>query len=143
MHELLECIIYTNSMSCQSTKVLEITLTSIKSDFKVLQVLKLSRIQSVLDPVRLVNVQWTPDKYMEDPYTTKKVTKYTTSFSPIAEKIAFCREGLLTFNSPNGDLVRTPYKVIIPLMKIKRVNPSENMNKPTQTGAFNREEIIP
>ncbi|KAK1270708.1 GEM-like protein 4 [Acorus gramineus] len=77
---------------------------------------------------------------MEDPYTTIKVTKFTTSFSPITgllfistEKIAFCSERSLTFTSPNGNLVRTPNKVIIPLKKIKRVNPSENMNKPTQT----------
>ncbi|KAK1296479.1 GEM-like protein 4 [Acorus calamus] len=63
----------------------------------------------------------------------------STTAGPIAgllfistEKIAFCSERLLTFTLPNGDLARTPYKVIIPLRKLKRVSPSENVNKPTQ-----------
>ncbi|XP_058097818.1 putative GEM-like protein 8 [Magnolia sinica] len=63
----------------------------------------------------------------------------STTAGPIAgllfistEKIAFCSERSLTFTSPNGRLVRTPYKVLIPLRKIDGANPSENMNRPTQ-----------
>ncbi|XP_020250054.1 GEM-like protein 4 [Asparagus officinalis] len=63
----------------------------------------------------------------------------STTSGPIAgllfistEKIAFCSDRPLTFTSPEGDLIRVPYKVSIPLRKIKRVSPSENVNKPSQ-----------
>ncbi|PIA35408.1 hypothetical protein AQUCO_03500054v1 [Aquilegia coerulea] len=63
----------------------------------------------------------------------------STTAGPIAgllfistEKVAFCSERPLTFTSPSGELVRTAYKVIIPLKKIKRAVQSENVKKPTQ-----------
>ncbi|ONK64126.1 uncharacterized protein A4U43_C07F22350 [Asparagus officinalis] len=63
----------------------------------------------------------------------------STSSGPIAgllfistEKIAFRSDRPLTFTSPKGDLIRVPYKVSIPLRKIKRVSPSENVNKPNK-----------
>ncbi|KAI3831253.1 hypothetical protein MKX03_034039 [Papaver bracteatum] len=45
-------------------------------------------------------------------------------------KIAFCSEKSLTISSTNGGLIRTPYKVVIPIEKIKRVEESQNINKP-------------
>ncbi|KAF8389545.1 hypothetical protein HHK36_024060 [Tetracentron sinense] len=48
------------------------------------------------------------------------------------EKVAFCSERSISFPSSTGELVRTPYKVLIPLSKIKRVNQSENVNNPAQ-----------
>ncbi|KAL5721323.1 hypothetical protein ACHQM5_004981 [Ranunculus cassubicifolius] len=48
------------------------------------------------------------------------------------EKIAFCSKRSLRFTSPSGEVIRTPYKVIIPLGKIKRATESENVTKPTQ-----------
>ncbi|KAG9441986.1 hypothetical protein H6P81_017840 [Aristolochia fimbriata] len=63
----------------------------------------------------------------------------STSAGPIAgllfistEKIAFFSDRSLTLTSPEGRLLRTPYKVSIPLKKVKRANPSENANKPSQ-----------
>ena len=63
----------------------------------------------------------------------------STTSGPIAgllfissEKIAFCSDRSLTFTSPKGDLIRVPYKVSIPLRRVKRVSPSENVNKPNQ-----------
>ncbi|KAL5721320.1 hypothetical protein ACHQM5_004978 [Ranunculus cassubicifolius] len=63
----------------------------------------------------------------------------STTAGPIAgllfissEKVAFCSKRPLRFNSPTGELIRTPYKVIIPLKKIKRATENENMHKPTQ-----------
>ena len=63
----------------------------------------------------------------------------STTSGPIAgllfisnEKIAFRSDRSLTFTSPKGDLIRVPYKVSIPLRRIKRVSPSENVNKPNQ-----------
>ncbi|KAI3902061.1 hypothetical protein MKW98_013735 [Papaver atlanticum] len=47
-------------------------------------------------------------------------------------KIAFCSEKSLTISSTNGGLIRTPYKVVIPIEKIKRVEESQNINKPKQ-----------
>ncbi|ONK64170.1 uncharacterized protein A4U43_C07F22820 [Asparagus officinalis] len=63
----------------------------------------------------------------------------STTSGPIAgllfissEKIAFRSDRPLTFTSPEGDLIRVPYKVSIPLRKIKKVSPSENVDKPNQ-----------
>ena len=63
----------------------------------------------------------------------------STTSGPIAgllfisnEKIAFRSDRSLTVTSPKGDLIRVPYKVSIPLRRIKRVSPSENVNKPNQ-----------
>ncbi|XXG60416.1 hypothetical protein AAC387_Pa04g2333 [Persea americana] len=62
----------------------------------------------------------------------------STTAGPIAgllfistEKIAFCSERSLAFTTPGGS-IRTPYKVLIPLTKISRADPSENANRPTQ-----------
>lgn len=48
------------------------------------------------------------------------------------EKIAFLSERSLIIRSPKGNVTRIPYKVLIPLRRIKGVNPSENSNKPNQ-----------
>ncbi|XP_026408252.1 putative GEM-like protein 8 [Papaver somniferum] len=63
----------------------------------------------------------------------------STTAGPIAgllfistEKVAFCSDRSLTFSSPNGGIIRTPYKVVIPIKKIKRVEESENVDKPKQ-----------
>ncbi|XP_077215517.1 putative GEM-like protein 8 [Tasmannia lanceolata] len=48
------------------------------------------------------------------------------------EKIAFSSDGSLAFCSANGGLVRIPNKVLIPIWKLNRINPSVNVNKPTQ-----------
>lgn len=63
----------------------------------------------------------------------------STTGGPIAgllfistEKIAFCSERAITFPSATGQLIRTPYRVVIPIKKIKRANKSENVNKPAQ-----------
>ncbi|KAI3902064.1 hypothetical protein MKW98_013738 [Papaver atlanticum] len=48
------------------------------------------------------------------------------------EKIAFCSEKSLTISSTNGGFIRTPYKVVIPIEKIKRVEESQNVDKPKQ-----------
>ncbi|XP_068640106.1 putative GEM-like protein 8 [Aristolochia californica] len=63
----------------------------------------------------------------------------STSAGPIAgllfistEKIAFFSDRSLTFTISDGRLFRTRYKVSIPLKKIQRANPSENVNKPSQ-----------
>lgn len=78
---------------------------------------------------------------MEDDEQLLKASQcylYTTS-GPIAgvlfistQKIAFCSERPLNFSSPTGDLVRAPYKVLIPIGKIKEANESENENKTEQ-----------
>ncbi|XP_060671831.1 putative GEM-like protein 8 [Ziziphus jujuba] len=63
----------------------------------------------------------------------------STTAGPIAgllftsnEKIAFCSEKSIKFSSPTGELIRIRYKVVILLSKIKRVNQSENVKKPSQ-----------
>ncbi|KAE9607630.1 hypothetical protein Lal_00026569 [Lupinus albus] len=63
---------------------------------------------------------------------------YTTA-GPIAgilfistEKVAFCSERPITFTSETGELVRVPYKVLIPIGKVKEVNERKNMNKTEQ-----------
>ncbi|KEH26878.1 putative GEM-like protein 8 isoform X2 [Medicago truncatula] len=60
---------------------------------------------------------------------------YTTA-GPIAGilfistvKVAFCSERPTSFSSADGDLVKAPYKVLIPMEKIKEVNESMNVNK--------------
>ncbi|KAM7482859.1 hypothetical protein LguiB_007442 [Lonicera macranthoides] len=49
-------------------------------------------------------------------------------------KVAFCSERSITLPNPTagGGVVRSPYKVVIPVKKIKRANESENVNKPAQ-----------
>ncbi|KAK7270704.1 hypothetical protein RJT34_26061 [Clitoria ternatea] len=63
---------------------------------------------------------------------------YTTA-GPIAgilfistEKVAFYSERPTTFYSAAGELVKSPYKVLIPIEKIKEVNESQNVNKVEQ-----------
>ncbi|OEL30573.1 putative GEM-like protein 8 [Dichanthelium oligosanthes] len=64
---------------------------------------------------------------------------YTTG-GPIAgmlfvstRRIAFRSDRSLAVTSPAGDVVaRVPYKVVVPLRRIKRVRPSENADKPEQ-----------
>ncbi|KAI3927561.1 hypothetical protein MKW92_035057 [Papaver armeniacum] len=63
----------------------------------------------------------------------------STTAGPIAgllfvstHKIAFCSEKSLTISSTNGGFFRTPYKVVIPIEKIKRVEESQNIDKPKQ-----------
>jgi hypothetical protein len=45
-------------------------------------------------------------------------------------KIAFRSDRSLTVTSPSGDVARVPYKVVVPLRRIKRVKPSENAENP-------------
>ncbi|KAK9044072.1 hypothetical protein V6N11_072392 [Hibiscus sabdariffa] len=49
-----------------------------------------------------------------------------------SEKVAFCSDRSIKIPSPNGEFLRVHYKVLIPLEKIKGVNESENMKKPSQ-----------
>ncbi|KAJ4974838.1 hypothetical protein NE237_008012 [Protea cynaroides] len=63
----------------------------------------------------------------------------STTAGPIAgllfissERVAFCSERSLTFTLPTGERIRIPYKIMIPLKKIKGANQSENVKKPTQ-----------
>lgn len=63
----------------------------------------------------------------------------STTAGPIAgllfvssEKVAFCSERSIKIPSPKGELPRVHYKVLIPLEKIKGVNQSENIKKPSQ-----------
>ncbi|KAK9275283.1 hypothetical protein L1049_022545 [Liquidambar formosana] len=63
----------------------------------------------------------------------------STTAGPIAgllfisnDKLAFCSERSIKFSSPKGELVRTHYKVMIPLRKIKAANQSVNVKKPSQ-----------
>ncbi|KAK0573426.1 hypothetical protein LWI29_007882 [Acer saccharum] len=63
----------------------------------------------------------------------------STTAGPIAgllfistEKIAFCSERSIKLSSPNGDLLRIHYKVLIPVEKLKSVNQSENVKKPSE-----------
>ncbi|CAL9079810.1 unnamed protein product [Musa textilis] len=48
------------------------------------------------------------------------------------EKIAFRSDRSLRLSSPKGGLVRVPYKVLVPLRRIKEAIPSQNMSKPNQ-----------
>ncbi|KAA8542895.1 hypothetical protein F0562_024047 [Nyssa sinensis] len=63
----------------------------------------------------------------------------STTAGPIAgilfistEKVAFCSERPITFHSPSGQFLTTPYKVLIPVKRIKKANQSENVHKPAQ-----------
>ncbi|XP_031274851.1 GEM-like protein 4 [Pistacia vera] len=63
----------------------------------------------------------------------------STTAGPIAgllfistHKVAFCSERSIKFSSPNGELIRVHYKVVIPVNKIKIVNQSENVKKTSQ-----------
>ncbi|KAL2539681.1 GRAM domain-containing protein/ABA-responsive protein-related [Abeliophyllum distichum] len=63
----------------------------------------------------------------------------STSAGPIAgilfistEKVAFCSERSITVHSSSGALIRTLYKVSVPVKKIKGANQSENANNPAQ-----------
>ncbi|KAJ7942624.1 GEM-like protein 4 [Quillaja saponaria] len=63
----------------------------------------------------------------------------STTSGPIAgllfistDKVAFCSERSIKVTSPKGELIRIHYKVLIPLSKIKCVNQSENVNRPSQ-----------
>ncbi|GMI88410.1 hypothetical protein like AT5G23370 [Hibiscus trionum] len=63
----------------------------------------------------------------------------STTAGPIAgllfisnQKVAFCSDRSIKIPSPNGESLRVHYKVLIPLEKIKGVNESENMKKPSQ-----------
>ncbi|CAN6877625.1 hypothetical protein Bca4012_079416 [Brassica carinata] len=63
----------------------------------------------------------------------------STTAGPIAgllfissKKIAFCSERSIKVASPQGDNMRVHYKVSIPLCKIKGVNQSMNIKKPSQ-----------
>ncbi|XP_024026003.1 GEM-like protein 4 [Morus notabilis] len=49
-----------------------------------------------------------------------------------SEKIAFCSRKSIKFSSHNGEIIRSRYKVVIPVSKIKRVNQSLNVKKPSQ-----------
>ncbi|XP_057446652.1 putative GEM-like protein 8 [Lotus japonicus] len=60
---------------------------------------------------------------------------YTTA-GPIAgilfistKKVAFCSESPTSFCSEAGEIVKAPYKVLIPIEKVKEVNESMNVNK--------------
>ncbi|XP_039004871.1 putative GEM-like protein 8 [Hibiscus syriacus] len=61
----------------------------------------------------------------------------STTAGPIAgllfissQKVAFCSDRAIKI--PNGEFLRVHYKVLIPLEKIKVLNESENMKKPSQ-----------
>ncbi|XVF08491.1 hypothetical protein REPUB_Repub07fG0007700 [Reevesia pubescens] len=64
----------------------------------------------------------------------------STTAGPIAgllfistEKVAFCSERSINVTSPIGQLLGTvPYKVVIPIRKLKRANRSQNVNNPAQ-----------
>ncbi|XP_042015426.1 putative GEM-like protein 8 [Salvia splendens] len=62
----------------------------------------------------------------------------STTAGPIAgilfistQKLSFCSERSITVHSSSGGLIRIPYKVSIPMKKIKAANESENVNNPT------------
>ncbi|KAL4304470.1 hypothetical protein GQ457_10G018870 [Hibiscus cannabinus] len=63
----------------------------------------------------------------------------STTAGPIAgllfissQKVAFCSDRSIKIPSSNGQFLRVHYKVLIPLEKIKGINESENMKKPSQ-----------
>ncbi|KAL5215517.1 hypothetical protein ABZP36_006918 [Zizania latifolia] len=63
----------------------------------------------------------------------------STTAGPIAgmlfistEKIAFRSDRSLALTSPRGDTVRVPYKVAIPLRRVKTAKPSQNKHRPEQ-----------
>ena len=63
----------------------------------------------------------------------------STTAGPIAgmlfvssERVAFRSDRSLALTSPTGDTVRVPYKVDIPLRRVKTAKPSENKHRPEQ-----------
>ncbi|SPT19128.1 unnamed protein product [Triticum aestivum] len=63
----------------------------------------------------------------------------STTAGPIAgmlfvstEKVAFRSDRSLALTTPKGDTVRVPYKVVVPLRRVKAANPSENQHRPEQ-----------
>jgi hypothetical protein len=63
----------------------------------------------------------------------------STTAGPIAgmlfvstARVAFRSDRSLAVSSPRGDRARVPYKVTIPLRKLKAVRPSENKHRPEQ-----------
>ncbi|KAK8627111.1 hypothetical protein V6N13_134736 [Hibiscus sabdariffa] len=63
----------------------------------------------------------------------------STTAGPIAgllfissKRVAFCSDRSIKIPCGNGEFLRVHYKVLIPLEKIKGVNQSENMKKPSQ-----------
>ncbi|PIN11666.1 hypothetical protein CDL12_15731 [Handroanthus impetiginosus] len=63
----------------------------------------------------------------------------STTAGPIAgilfistEKVAFCSERSITVHSSSGGLISAPYKLSIPVKKIKEANEIENVNNPAQ-----------
>ncbi|KAK7280646.1 hypothetical protein RJT34_25711 [Clitoria ternatea] len=48
------------------------------------------------------------------------------------DKVAFCSERSMKVYTQKGHMLRIRYKVVIPLRKIKCVNQSQNVEKPTQ-----------
>ncbi|KAE9618570.1 hypothetical protein Lal_00047336 [Lupinus albus] len=63
----------------------------------------------------------------------------STTSGPIAgllfistDKVAFCSDRSIKISSPKGEFIRIHYKVLIPLEKIKCVNQSQNVEKPSQ-----------
>ncbi|KAL5208565.1 hypothetical protein ABZP36_033000 [Zizania latifolia] len=63
----------------------------------------------------------------------------STTAGPIAgmlfvstERVAFRSDRSLAVTTPHGDKLRVPYKVTIPLRKVKVAKPSENKHKPEQ-----------
>ncbi|XP_073145701.1 putative GEM-like protein 8 [Henckelia pumila] len=63
----------------------------------------------------------------------------STTAGPIAgnlfistHKIGFLSERSITVHSSSGGIIRTPYKLSIPVKKIKGANESENVNNPSQ-----------
>ncbi|KAL1541936.1 putative GEM-like protein 8 [Salvia divinorum] len=62
----------------------------------------------------------------------------STTAGPIAgilfistQKLSFCSERSITVHSSSGGLIRIPYKVSIPMEKVKAANESGNVNNPT------------
>ncbi|CAJ1977675.1 unnamed protein product [Sphenostylis stenocarpa] len=63
----------------------------------------------------------------------------STTSGPIAgilfistEKVAFCSNRSIKISPPDGEDIRVLYKVCIPLRKIRSVNKSEDLEKPSQ-----------
>lgn len=60
-------------------------------------------------------------------YTTAGPIKGVLFMS--TKRIAFCSDKPLLITSPKGELVKVPYKVLIPLSKVKEATPSKNVDK--------------
>ncbi|KAL0318696.1 UNVERIFIED_CONTAM: GEM-like protein 6 [Sesamum angustifolium] len=63
----------------------------------------------------------------------------STTAGPIAgvlfistDKVAFCSERSIAVESNSGGILRTPYKLCVPVKKIKGANESENVRNPAQ-----------